>query len=205
MPSSNDTASTSTLATYDLVLLLDTEAEQDAREGVIKDVKNSISADGELLRHDQWGNRELAYQIRHRSQAEYHLLQFQLSKVDVLQGLDRSLGIADEVLRFRIVKLKPGTPEPPDMRGGQVPSEHRASSAPAAPAEPAATAEPAAAAEPAAEPASPVEPAPAADEAAAPADEASETPEAAEAPAAEASATDEPAGEEGSLAGSESS
>ena len=28
------------------------------------------------LRHDEWGNRELAYPIRHREQAEYHLLQF---------------------------------------------------------------------------------------------------------------------------------
>jgi small subunit ribosomal protein S6 len=113
-------------STYDLVLLLDTEADQGARAGVLKEVMQSISSDGELLRHDRWGNRELAYPIKHRHQAEYHLLQFQPSKAELLHGLDRSLSIADEVLRFRIVKLKPGTPEPPDMGAGAVATGARA-------------------------------------------------------------------------------
>jgi small subunit ribosomal protein S6 len=133
-------SSSPTHSTYDLVLLLDTEADQGARAGVLKDVMQSISSEGELLRHDQWGNRELAYPIRHRHQAEYHLLQFQPSKVELLRGLDRSLSIADEVLRFRIVKLRPGTPEPPDIgAGAPAAGEQRGgtsaspSSAPAAP------------------------------------------------------------------------
>jgi small subunit ribosomal protein S6 len=122
------------------VLLLDTEADQGARAGVLKDVMQSISSDGELLRHDRWGNRELAYPIKHRHQAEYHLLQFQPSKAELLHGLDRSLSIADEVLRFRIVKLKPGTPEPPDMRAGAVGTGEQGA-APAPASEPAAAAE----------------------------------------------------------------
>jgi small subunit ribosomal protein S6 len=159
--------------TYDLVLLLDTEAEQGARAGIIKDVKESISSSGELVRHDEWGKRELAYPINHREQAEYHLLQFHPSGTGILSNLDRSLRIADEVLRFRIVKLKPGTPDPPDMRGhgsSEHGSREHASAAPARPA-----------GEPAAE--APVEEAPT---------ESEETPAPAEAPAevpAEAEAT----------------
>jgi small subunit ribosomal protein S6 len=138
MPSPPNPSGSSTRSTYDLVLLLDTEAEQGARAGVIKDVKESISSSGELVRHDEWGKRELAYPIQHREQAEYHLLQFHPSGTGILSSLDRSLRIADEVLRFRIVKLRPGTPEPPDLRG-HASSEHagreHASAAPARPAE----------------------------------------------------------------------
>ncbi len=188
MPPPTDSPGAHAPITYDLVLLLDTEAAQDARAGVLKEVKNSISADGELLRHDQWGNRELAYPIRHRNQAEYHLLQFQPAKVDLLQGLDRSLSIADEVLRFRIVKLRPGTPAPPDMRGAQTPSEPRASTPTAA--------EPPAAEEDQAEEGRTAQ-------ASAPAEESAPS-ESTGAPAGDAAATEEPAGEEGSSAGSES-
>jgi small subunit ribosomal protein S6 len=119
-------------STYDLVLLLDTDAEREARASVLGDVKRSIASDGELLRHDEWGNRELAYPIGHRHQAEYHLLQFRPSEAALLNGLERTLRIADEVLRFRIVKLRPGTPPPPDMRSGQTANSAHGSSRPAA-------------------------------------------------------------------------
>jgi len=124
MPSPPNPSDSSTRLTYDLVLLLDTEAEQGARAGILKDVKESISSNGELVRHDEWGKRELAYPIQHREQAEYHLLQFHPSGAAVLNSLDRSLRIADEVLRFRIVKLRPGTPGPPDMRASHSTAEH---------------------------------------------------------------------------------
>jgi small subunit ribosomal protein S6 len=136
MPSPETASSSETTtpsSTYDLVLLLDSEAEQQARAGVLGDVERSISSDGELVRHDEWGERELAYPIRHRHHAEYHLLQFRPSEAELLRGLERSLRIADEVLRFRIVRLRPGTPAAPDMRAGQSSgSEHGAARAAAA-------------------------------------------------------------------------
>jgi small subunit ribosomal protein S6 len=101
--------------TYDLVLLLDTEAEADARAKIVADASAAIAAQGELLRHDVWGDRALTYPIEHKTTAEYHLLQFHASTPELLRGLDRSLRIADGVVRFRIVKLKPGTPAAPDM------------------------------------------------------------------------------------------
>jgi small subunit ribosomal protein S6 len=102
--------------TYDLVLMLDLEAETQTRAKVLADTSAAISAQGELLRHDEWGPRELSYPIAHKTAAEYHLLQFHASSPELLSGLDRTLRIADEVIRHRIVKLAPGTPEAPDMR-----------------------------------------------------------------------------------------
>ncbi len=103
--------------TYDLVLMLDTEAEADVRAKIVADTSESIAAQGELLRHDVWGDRALAYPIDHKATAEYHLLQFHASTPELLRGLDRTLRIADGVVRFRIVKLEPGTPAAPETLG----------------------------------------------------------------------------------------
>ncbi len=101
--------------TYDLVLMLETEADADVRAKILADASEAIASQGELLRHDVWGDRALTYPIEHKTTAEYHLLQFHASTPELLRGLDRSLRIADAVVRFRIVKLKPGTPAAPDM------------------------------------------------------------------------------------------
>src|SRR5579872_408850 len=65
-----------TAPTYDLMLLLDPAAEDDARAKIVADAQAAIDAEGTLLGHQPWGLRPLAYEIGHRTQAEYHLLQF---------------------------------------------------------------------------------------------------------------------------------
>ncbi len=104
--------------TYDLVLMLDPDAQEDVRAKVLAETSEAIGAQGELLRHDVWGSRALAYPIEHKATAEYHLMQFHAGTPELLHGLQRTLHIADGVVRFRIVKLKPGTPDAPDMRVG---------------------------------------------------------------------------------------
>ena len=91
--------------------------------------------------HD-WGTRALAYEIRHRTDAEYHLLQFH-GPATLLANLQRSLRIADGVLRFRIVKLAPGTPAPTELPRAEAPAAAPAPAAerPPAPAPEAAEAE----------------------------------------------------------------
>jgi small subunit ribosomal protein S6 len=106
--------------TYDLVMLLDPQADEAARAKIVADARAAIDAQGELLRHDQWGERPLAYPIERKSSAEYHLLQFHAGAAELLAGLDRSLRITDGVVRFRIVKLKPGVPDAPDVRAAPV-------------------------------------------------------------------------------------
>ena len=99
---------------YDLVMLLDPEAEEATRAKLVADARAAIEAQGEFLRHNAWGNHALSYPIERRNVAEYHLLQFHAHNPALLSTLDRSLRIADDILRFRIVKLKPGVPEAPE-------------------------------------------------------------------------------------------
>ena len=100
---------------YDLMLLLDSAAPEEQRKKVLSDVESMISATGEIVGNHDWGTRALAYEIRHKGDAEYHLLQFH-GPAELLANLQRTLRITDGVVRFRIIKLAPGTPAPPPPR-----------------------------------------------------------------------------------------
>jgi small subunit ribosomal protein S6 len=101
---------------YDLMLLLSTGAPDELRAKILSDVEQAISSvGGAIERNDDWGTRTLAYQIEHQTDAEYHLLQFS-GPASLLEALSHSLKIADGVLRFRIIKVLPGTPPAPDPR-----------------------------------------------------------------------------------------
>jgi small subunit ribosomal protein S6 len=94
---------------YELVLMLDPEATDDARERVAGDVRQQIEGAGTLDRSDNWGMRKLAYEIRQRNEADYRYYRFQ-GEPPLLDRLDHGLKIADGVLRFRIFKVDPDSP-----------------------------------------------------------------------------------------------
>ena len=100
--------------TYDLMLLLSSGAEDEARTAILGDVESAISAaGGEVLRRDDWGNRPLTFRINHQREADYHLVQF-TGPPALLETLSHNLHIADGVLRFRVIKVTPGTPAAPE-------------------------------------------------------------------------------------------
>jgi small subunit ribosomal protein S6 len=94
------------------MLLLDLAATDEARAKVVADAKASIEAAGTLIGHHEWGARTLAYEIEHRTQAEYHLIQLHATP-GLLASLGHTLRITDGVVRHRFIKLAPGTPGPP--------------------------------------------------------------------------------------------
>jgi small subunit ribosomal protein S6 len=100
---------------YDLVLLLDGAAEEEVRAKIIADATAAIQADGEIVGTHAWGTRPLAFEIDKKKEAVYHLIQLHAASRELLAHLQRTLSINDGVIRFRIVKLEPGTPPPPDM------------------------------------------------------------------------------------------
>jgi small subunit ribosomal protein S6 len=100
---------------YDLVLLLDSSTEDPTRTKIVADATAIITGGGEVVGTHAWGTRPLAYEIDKKTDAVYHLIQFHAHSRDVLAELQRILAITDGVLRFRIVKLEPGTPAPPDL------------------------------------------------------------------------------------------
>jgi small subunit ribosomal protein S6 len=100
---------------YDLTLLLDTALDDDRRLTILANVEDSIDRAGEIVSRHDWGVRTTAYEVHKKTDADYHLLQFRGPR-ELLEQLEHNLKITDGVLRFRIIKLRPGTAAPPDMR-----------------------------------------------------------------------------------------
>jgi small subunit ribosomal protein S6 len=99
---------------YDLMLVISMIAEDERRAKILSDVESQITGGGGTLeRNDDWHNRPLAYEINHQAEGEYHLFQF-TGPTSLLETLSHNLRIDDAVLRFRIIRVVPGTPPAPD-------------------------------------------------------------------------------------------
>jgi small subunit ribosomal protein S6 len=107
---------------YDLVLLLDPETDEDRRAKIVQDVEDAIDLNGQVVSRYDWGVRETTYEVRKRAAADYHLVQFHGTS-ELLEQLDHNLKITDGVVRFRMIKLRRGTPAPPDLRPAAVGTE----------------------------------------------------------------------------------
>jgi small subunit ribosomal protein S6 len=104
---------------YDLILLLDNSIEQERRDVILANVEDAVDRNGEIVGRHDWGVRPTVYEVHKHKEAEYHLLQFR-GNTTLLEQLDHNLKITDGILRFRIIKLRPGTPPPPDLRPAAV-------------------------------------------------------------------------------------
>lgn len=100
---------------YELILMLDPQAAEDARERIAADAKAKLEAAGEVKHEANWGMRRMAYEIERRGEADYRVWRFAGGK-DLLDDLDHTLKITDGVLRFRIFKVPADSPNivPPD-------------------------------------------------------------------------------------------
>ena len=124
---------------YDLVLMLDSAAPDEQRQKVAHQRRADDRSRREIVNTQDWGVRQTAYEIRHKTDAEYHLLQFHGVR-EVLETLQRTLRIADGVIRFRIIKLEPGTPGAAVDPSRAAPHGHRRDRSPPRPAAPVAAA-----------------------------------------------------------------
>ena len=103
------------MALYDLMLILDAEAPDERRAEILDSVREAIEADGSLVESQDWGSRHLAFEIDGREDGAYHLFQLEAPPA-LLERLGRTLRITEGVLRFRVIRQKPGAPTPPPPR-----------------------------------------------------------------------------------------
>ncbi|HEX7280198.1 MAG TPA: 30S ribosomal protein S6 [Solirubrobacterales bacterium] len=112
---------------YELVLMLDPQLDAPARDVLAQEARGQIEASGSLKHENTWGLRKMAYEINHRTEADYRWMRFEAPS-DLLDTLDHNLKIADGVLRFRIFKVDPGAPVivPPAVTAAPGPRERSA-------------------------------------------------------------------------------
>lgn len=103
--------------TYDLTLLLDSTADADRRKKILADAEALIAKHGTVAGTHDWGVRPTTFEIKKQAAAEYHLIQFTSPEPrKLLAELDHVLPITDGILRYRIIKLKPGVGDVPNLK-----------------------------------------------------------------------------------------
>ena len=62
---------------YEILLLLDADQAEDRQAEIVARVRELVEKGGGTWDlHDVWGRRKLAYEIDHKGEGSYHLLQF---------------------------------------------------------------------------------------------------------------------------------
>ena len=85
--------------------ILDPEADEAAVNGVADRITGILSDHGgEVSSVDRWGRRKLAFEIEKKTEGYYLVMSFSADS-DALAELDRVLALADEVVRFKVVRL----------------------------------------------------------------------------------------------------
>ena len=90
---------------YEVMVIFDVGAEPPAIQAVIDRLLETIRAsDGAPGHVDRWGRRPFAYEVRHRREGYYVLVEL-TGEPRTVAEIDRLLRLADEVLRFKVVRL----------------------------------------------------------------------------------------------------
>ena len=98
---------------YEILLLLDPDLEDDRQGEIGARVRELVErGSGTWDLHDSWGRRKLAYEIAHKGEGTYHLLQF-TSDAGTLDEVSRVLRIDDGVMRHMATRRIEGSPVRP--------------------------------------------------------------------------------------------
>lgn len=93
---------------YEVVIILDSGADEVAVESVLGRVRDGItSRGGKVGEVQKWGRRRFAYELKHRWEGNYSLVEF-TAEPTAIADLDRILTLSDDVLRHKIVRLPEG-------------------------------------------------------------------------------------------------
>ena len=90
---------------YELMIIFDGDLEDSAVDERLTEVSAAVdTAGGELKTTDSWGRRKFAYEIDHKSEGFYVVLEI-LAEGGALNELERSLRLADDVVRHKLIRL----------------------------------------------------------------------------------------------------
>ncbi len=93
---------------YEILLMLDPETPEERHDEIIARTRELIEkGGGTWLSHDPWGRRRLAYEIDHKADGVYHLLQFDAT-AETLDEVTRVLKITDGVMRHMATRRPKG-------------------------------------------------------------------------------------------------
>src|SRR3954464_3192029 len=110
--------------------MLDPQLDAPTRDALAQDARGQIEGSGNLKHENSWGLRKMAYEIDHRTEADYRWMRFEAPS-DLLDSPHPNLKTAAGVPRSRIFKVDPDAPVivPPAATAAPGPRERSAQGA----------------------------------------------------------------------------
>ena len=98
---------------YEAMLIVIPELDEEQVENTISRFQTIIERTGGEVRDvNHWGRRKLAYEIDHRPDGFYVVMEFTAGERTLVE-LKRILRVSDDVLRHMVVKLPPAYADKP--------------------------------------------------------------------------------------------
>ncbi len=90
---------------YEVMIIFDSGLEEDAIRGVLDRVTGLVQAQGGRPgRVDRWGKRRFAYELDHRWEGYYVVVEA-VAEPATMAEVHRLLSLADEVLRHKVIRI----------------------------------------------------------------------------------------------------
>jgi small subunit ribosomal protein S6 len=90
---------------YEVMIILDAGLEEDAIRAIVDRATQIVTnRGGTVEKVERWGKRRFAYEVHHRNEGYYVLLET-TAEPAVLAEVDRMLGLADDVIRHKVIRL----------------------------------------------------------------------------------------------------
>jgi small subunit ribosomal protein S6 len=91
---------------YELMLIVNPAIEADRQAEIVDRLRATVEkAKGQIAGIDEWGKRKLAYEIKGLLEGIYYVVTFTATPSAVAE-VERVLGITDDVVRFKTLRLK---------------------------------------------------------------------------------------------------
>ena len=94
---------------YELMVIFDGDLD-DSNAAQASDRVNKSAAEfgASVEKNDWWGRRKFAYEIDHKAEGYYLVLELVAENGSFIDDLDRSLRLADDVVRHKLIRLPDG-------------------------------------------------------------------------------------------------
>jgi small subunit ribosomal protein S6 len=107
---------------YELMVIFESGLDDQAIDDQVKSVAAQVvTRGGAVASADRWGRRRFAYEIDHKTEGYYVVWEITADGAD-LEGLERSLRLADEVVRHKLVRLPDHEAARRGLLGGDAPA-----------------------------------------------------------------------------------
>ena len=90
---------------YEVMIIFEAGLEEDGiRAGLDRVTELVQSRGGAIGRVDRWGRRRFAYELDHRTEGYYAVIEMTIEP-NVVAELDRMLHLADDVIRHKVIRI----------------------------------------------------------------------------------------------------